>query len=337
LQDDLLTSLRAKIDLLKLAKDAGLDVYQIAPMVGLAVEKPEPVAPPQLPDNEQDIIDQEPPEDQADRERERMRAIDLDKWERKALKRGVPCGFDSVWIAPDDRELIAERMQHLPLAQAFKIAPPGEGLDEREQQLYDALVKLFAGYERATIAAITSNGQLDVSAMTPELRAQFVADLTRIALDVATDAAESIGVDLDPAQAATAASEWARQYAGDLIAGIDDRTRTIVQQAVATYAETPGMSRAQLSAMLQGAFGARRAETIAITEATRAAAEGTAIVQGHLANYGLTFVRVWRTVRQEVCPICEPLDGKKEGDGWTEGPPAHPRCRCAITLKQVKA
>lgn len=337
-QDDLLTSLRAKIELLKLANDAGLDVYQIAPLVGLDVEKPAPVVPPPaLVDNEADIIDQEPPADQADRERERMRSIDLYRWECKAVKRNRPCAFDSVWIPPDDAELIGERLKHLPVKQAFKIDPPGTNLDEREQKLYDALVKLLSGYEKTTLAAMLANERIDLSQLAPDLRAAFVADLTQIALDVATETAEGIGPDLDPAQASTAASEWARAHAGELIQGIDDKTQAIVQQAVAAYAETPGMSRAQLSAMLQGAFGARRAEVISITEATRAAAEGARITQEHLAEYGLNFVRVNRTVNQDVCPLCEPLDGVTE-DEWPDssGPPWHVRCRCAITLKQVE-
>lgn len=338
-QDDILTALRAKIELLKLANDAGLDVYQIAPMVGLEVEKPEPPPPPPQPalpvDSEPDIIDQEPPADQAEREMETMRALDLDKWKRKAIKRGRPCEFDSIWIPPDEAELIALRMKALPIAEAFKIDPPGTGLSPREKALYDALVKLLAGYEKDITRTIQNGEMPDLSTMAPDLRAAFIADLTKIAMDVAMDFAEGIGPDLDPAQAATAASDWARQYAGELISGITDKTQVIVQQAVATYIETPGMTRAQLSAMLSGAFGERRAETIAITEATRAAAEGTAIVQQHLAAHGLTFVRVWQTVKQEACLICEPLDGKKEGDGWTDGPPAHPRCRCAVTLERV--
>lgn len=404
-QDDLLTSMRAKIELIKLAKDAGLDPLLIAPLVGLQLPAPLVDAPRestpilgyhieqgvvgrnearaqlglpeeddtedqklrrlqsvltvlqaaknaglpleaalqlvglevQLPETQPAVIDGEPPADQIDRERERMRAIDLYRWECKAIKRGKPCSFESVWIAPDEQALIAERLKHLPIAQAFKIAPPGEGLDAREQRLYDALVKLLGGYERGVLASLTAGDRIDLDSLTPDLRAALVADLTQIALDVATEVAEGIGPDLDPAAASTAASEWARAHAGDLIQGVTEKTQAIVQQAVATYAETPGMTRAQLSAMLQGAFGARRAETIAITEATRAAAQGAALVQDHLATFGLTFVRVWRTVQQDVCPLCEPLDGQAEGDGWTEGPPAHPRCRCAITLKEVKA
>lgn len=344
IKDDLLTALRAKIELLKLAKDAGLDVYQIAPIIGLEVGKPEPVVSPALPD---DVIEGEPPEDQAGRERERMQEGDVRRWERKALKRFLvndgtkpaDCTFDSIWIPPDEAALIHERLRHAHsdahIRAAFKLDAPGTGLDEREQKLYDALAKLLSGYEKTTLAAITAGDRIDLSQLTPDLRAAFVADLTQIALDVAMETAEGIGPDLDPAQASTAASEWARAHAGELIKGIDDRTQAIVQQAVSAYIETPGMSRAQLSAMLQGAFGARRAEMIAITEATRASAEGAALVQDHLASFGLNFVKVWRTVRQDVCPICEPLDGAVEGDGWTEPPPAHPRCRCAVTLKEV--
>lgn len=409
-KDDVLTTLRAKIELLKLAKEAGIDPLLIAPMVGLDVggaiaapsqNQPREGAPilgyhieqgvvsrnearaqlglPEeddaqdrqlrrlqsvlsvlqaavnaqipletalqlvgldvtLPEPPDDVIDQEPPDDQAEREIERMRSIDLDKWQRKALKRGGPAAFESVWIPPDDAALISERLKHLPIAQAFKLDPPGTNLDPREQALYDALVRLLSGVERAALAAILDDGRVDLGELPTALQGQLLSDLTRIALDAALETAEGIGPDLDPAVASTAASEWARAHAGETVQGITETTRQIVQQAVASYVETPGMSRAQLSAMLQGAFGARRAEMIAITEATRAAARGVGITQAHLATFGLSFARVWQTVKQEVCPICEPLDGQVEGDGWVgDGPPAHPRCRCALTLKEVQA
>lgn len=332
-QEQQLIQIRSMLEVVKLAKDAGLDPYAVAPLVGLSLpEPPPPPATPAPPMIEAAFT----PEQQATEEIAMQRSVEMARWQRKAIKRGGVCSFQSVWIAPDDISLIEERLTHLPVHQAFKLDPPGVGLSGAEQRLYDALVKLLSGYERTTIAQILDGGRVDLEALAPDLRAAFIADLTSIALDAALTTASSVGPDFDPAAAQTAAGEWARAHAGETIQGITETTRTLVGQAVATYAETPGMSRAQLTALLQGAFGERRAETIAITEATRASAQGALMTQAHLAQFGLSFARVWQTVKQEVCPICEPLDGKLEGDGWTEPPPAHPRCRCALSLKRRK-
>jgi hypothetical protein len=47
-------------------------------------------------------------------------------------------------------------------------------------------------------------------------------------------------------------------------------------------------------------------------------------------------VEIWLASQDElVCPICGPLHGKRRGQGWTEPPPAHPNCRCAVGTEFV--
>jgi hypothetical protein len=70
---------------------------------------------------------------------------------------------------------------------------------------------------------------------------------------------------------------------------------------------------------------------ISITEVTRAASEGEQEIVNRLImdNPGIVAVDIWQTNRDDrVCPICGPRHNRKRGDGWTENPPAHPRCRC---------
>jgi SPP1 gp7 family putative phage head morphogenesis protein len=77
-----------------------------------------------------------------------------------------------------------------------------------------------------------------------------------------------------------------------------------------------------------------RAEMIAVTEVTRAAAEGERATVREIEKEGIRMVEVWQTNNDSlVCPICGPRHGKKVGDGWSknDGPPAHPRCRCWLT------
>ena len=103
-----------------------------------------------------------------------------------------------------------------------------------------------------------------------------------------------------------------------------------------------GVTNEELAIQLTPAFGDRRASMIAVTEYTRSASNATTVYQDYLSEYGIRTVRVWNTEADEIvkeCPICFPLNGKPE-EVWKErfpdGAPAHPRCRCDITLKVVR-
>ena len=83
-------------------------------------------------------------------------------------------------------------------------------------------------------------------------------------------------------------------------------------------------------------FGPKRAEGIAVTEITRAAAEGARATARELKIEGIEMVEVWQTNNDAIvqeCPICWPRHGKKEGSNWTrdQGPPGHIRCRCWLS------
>lgn len=91
-----------------------------------------------------------------------------------------------------------------------------------------------------------------------------------------------------------------------------------------------------------------RALTIARTETIRAANEGQvqlweqAVKKGFLTGQEQ---RQWITT-ENACPICGPLEGQtvglreafKTSVGNIDGPPAHPRCRCAqgLSLRKLK-
>jgi SPP1 gp7 family putative phage head morphogenesis protein len=79
-----------------------------------------------------------------------------------------------------------------------------------------------------------------------------------------------------------------------------------------------------------GAFGANRARTIAITETTNAHAVGNVEAWKAAGFWG----HEWQTANDDlVCAICGPNHGKvrKFGNPFPSGhlaPAAHPRCRC---------
>ena len=85
---------------------------------------------------------------------------------------------------------------------------------------------------------------------------------------------------------------------------------------------------------LEAIYGAGRAESIAVTEITRARVAGEKAIRDEIERSGATVVATWRTeLDAKVCSVCSPLEGEDE-HRWSldfpAGPPAHPRCRCTL-------
>lgn len=134
------------------------------------------------------------------------------------------------------------------------------------------------------------------------------------------------------------AATWASRYAYDLVRGINETSRRMLQSAVSIYYRD-GLTIGELQDMIAGSFGPVRAEMVAVTEVTRASTQGERALSDELAQQGIHMVEVWRTNNDElVCEICGPRNGKPEGEGWTrdDGPPAHPRCRCWVNHEFAK-
>lgn len=369
---------QAKLQIMQAARDAGYNAAQAATLAGLPPpdeEAPPPPPPPALlPPPPADMGDMEDMGEGEEHEAEAMptRAIaahrqavldtmgvyeprrdpghaDMLRWREKALRRlgrgqKAWCSFESRWIDPHDAEIIAHRLEHATttgaVRAAFALKAPGAGLSAPERALFTALRDILEAQAPEVLRAIMAGQVVDLSALPGLLQAAIVPALTSTALDVAGALAEAIGPDFDPAELTTTAAEWALEHAGELVKGITDTTRQLVQSATSAYMATPGMERADLETLLRAAFSPRRAETIAITEITRAASAATTVYQERLAAAGLAFVKVWNTVNAEdVCELCDPLNGKTEpewADRYPGGPPAHPRCRCATSLRSVK-
>jgi SPP1 gp7 family putative phage head morphogenesis protein len=145
--------------------------------------------------------------------------------------------------------------------------------------------------------------------------------------------------DIDWELANMAAERWARRFGAQLIRGVTDTTRQRVADTVADWT-TNNESIGQLAKRLAepgGPFGLTRARTIAVTETTRAYAEG------NMAAWKESKViqrRRWNTnVDEVVCPTCGPLHNVvaglneefRAGNIVMSEPPAHPNCRCWIT------
>ncbi len=177
-------------------------------------------------------------------------------------------------------------------------------------------------------------------------------DAASAGVNIAFDQLDRIGISFDYTLVNTRAQDWARQYSGELIRGIDDTTRQAVQQAVERWYGN-GEPLSALEDDLARTFDRKRARLIAQTETTRAAATGT---REGFRESGVVTGLVWRTSNdgEKVCPICRELDGAIVSiDGGAfydelpadlqgkfkhrfELPPAHPGCRCRISAQVIE-
>ena len=132
--------------------------------------------------------------------------------------------------------------------------------------------------------------------------------------------------------------KYLSEEAGGLIKGINEFTLKKLRGELAEgVKEEEGID--DLKSRVSGVFGEsalKRAEKIARTEVLRASNFAT---DEAYKQSGIVKGKEWLTALDErVCPICEPLDGKKTSKkglfstsvGEVPYPPAHPNCRCTL-------
>lgn len=132
----------------------------------------------------------------------------------------------------------------------------------------------------------------------------------------------------------------------DAVLGAQGQARTAAQQIVANTRNrlneafgavlSNDLTEAEFQALLDKLFGAERAESISITETTRARTGGFENGRGYFAERGLPLLAVWQVTKDErLCKVCRPLHGQPESAwklSFPDGPPAHPRCRCTLAM-----
>lgn len=166
--------------------------------------------------------------------------------------------------------------------------------------------------------------------------------LTPLILKAALRAARSAGKDLEQRVGASidytlvneAASKWAKEYTFDLVTGINETTQTYLQDKISKWVETGApLDDLKKELVESGMFDAQRASKVAVTETTRAYAEGNTTAW---RESGVVTGRRWQTAVDEmVCEVCGGLHGQVVGidepfDAEIDNPPAHVNCRCFI-------
>lgn len=171
------------------------------------------------------------------------------------------------------------------------------------------------------------------------MSAELVATLGAVIVEIAVSSAQALGDSIGIRQTMNwsavneRAASWAARYTYQLVNGINVSSRAQLQGLVSGFFRSPEQDLKGLGVEIGKLFGPVRGDMIAVTEATRAAGQGEEALVDEIRRQkpGSRIVQIWQTSNDElVCPICGPLHGKRRGDGWTQPPPAHPRCRCAM-------
>jgi len=181
------------------------------------------------------------------------------------------------------------------------------------------------------VAAMAGRVDETSETVSDALRRALVAS-SDLGVQIAVRQMENVGLSFDWTLANIAARDWANQYTGELVTGINNTTRRTIQQSVAAWIDN-GDPLDALVKELEPLFGRERAEMISSTEVTKAFARANQVAY---RESGVVDRLEWRVAADErVCPLCAPLEGQRTSiDGNFDGvglPPRHPRCRCWIT------
>lgn len=141
---------------------------------------------------------------------------------------------------------------------------------------------------------------------------------------------ESVMAGVDWRLAHEMAMAWANSYSYELVSYITSNSRQFIADAMVGWVRDGG-PMGDLVDRLAVRFGRARAEMIAVTESTRAYAEGSRL---EFRSAGIRKVAILTNRDDLVCEICWPHDGEiVDIDSGIPGlgfPPLHVRCRCYL-------
>jgi len=345
---------------LKLLTDAGVPLKDAMIILGFDYEiTPQTVLPPSV---SEDVYVEEPPREvEVASVTEEVVESEVDKplprsyklWRKKA-ERQINAGksmdfvFVSEEIDAEDHAWISYNLQLCKDSHDVKhlFDSLKASISESERPLYNAVVATLKSigddFIANVIPMISSGSVQEDDALFDELEVVMRPLLYQRAFNRLSELQDRYTIDIDDALEATLINEQIDAYMPKMIKGMTDTTYALVKQIIDKARLSGGYTNEQLVALLSPAFGKRRAEMIAVTEYTRSASMATTVYSNYLADFGVKTVRVWNTENDEIvkrCPICYPLNGKTD-DVWSEkypdGAPAHPRCRCDVSIRIVR-
>jgi HK97 family phage portal protein len=273
---------------------------------------------------------------------------DLTRWEQKAIRRLKSGGDGTKFVGsaiPAPLELyISHSLKSITETAEIRAFFAGikatQKIRANEKKLYNKLVRILASAGDIWARQVLADGNGDDPNLSQLIKPAMVSELTNVANTRIDALGTQFQYPMGAEQRNTTVNGYLETYLPKFGLEIDRTTSDVLSKAIALYRTTPGMTITDLRDVLTPAFGATRAATIAITEITRASTQTTNSYEKFLNEAGIKTELVWNTDADElVCRICKPYDNKLI-DVWgidsPEGPPAHPNCRCDVTLRLVK-
>jgi hypothetical protein len=152
--------------------------------------------------------------------------------------------------------------------------------------------------------------------------------------------ADVVGDDVIKQGIANQANTYIDQYWNPFLNDLSDTERDYISKVITNAQTTVGITVGDIRNQL-AMFGDLRAQRIAFTEPTRAAAQQTFAIQNQALQAGINTTMIWIAENDSTtCDVCLPLDRLLQNE-WpvevTAGPPAHVNCRCAIGLVLVES
>lgn len=204
---------------------------------------------------------------------------------------------------------------------ARQLAPEMERARQRVQSILDN-----SGMT-PTLSSIPADTWDDITGL---LQGAIQGQLEQVYLDAAEQLADGVNYAVSDRLLQEAATGWAEAWSFDLVQDLNTTSRAALSEALTAFSEQT-MTNQELSARVASIFGPARADQIAITEVTRAAAQGESFIAGELAKQGVVMAAIWETrIDDLVCAICGPRQGMERGTNWLYDPPAHVGCRCGV-------
>lgn len=154
-------------------------------------------------------------------------------------------------------------------------------------------------------------------------------------IEAARELTDTLNYPVDTFLLDEAARGWANVYAYDLGQSLNQTSREQLTGILQEFFDT-SMTNQQLSERLASVYGTHRTQMIAVTEVTRAAAEGQAWVARQLGAVGVNMIPIWETRADDiVCTTCGPRHNQAQGTNWFNLPPAHSGCRCGVRYQYL--
>jgi len=283
------------------------------------------------------------------------RLADLEAYERKVVKRYKQKGNAAATFESDTLPRYMTDFIYAELKGVKKKSDIGHvfhfikaltlaDLTPAERKVYDAIAKKLAARSDKNAEAI-ANG--DYTAIDTDLRDVLTDNVAQLVLDAGAERIRTIPGMADVVgdeiikqgianQANTYIDSYWQPFLQDLSATERDYISSVITNAQTTVGITVDDIRNQLAM-----FGDLRAQRIAFTEPTRAAAQQTFAIQNQALQAGINTTMIWIAENDTtICDDCKDYDGLLQAQ-WpvevTAGPPAHVNCRCAIALVLVES